>query len=107
MQSGDYIVYCSAGTSAACSVAILVHKRTVRSAVKNTACNDRIIAIKLQVELVYIWIMQVYMPTSKYKYDKVEEMHDIMKKILEKDGKGVTNTIIMGHYNSVVGGTSD
>jgi hypothetical protein len=33
----------------------------------------------------------------------VEELYDIIEEILEEDGKGETNTIIMGDWNSVVG----
>jgi exonuclease III len=33
----------------------------------------------------------------------VEEFYDIIEEILEEDGKGKTNTIIMGDWNSVVG----
>jgi hypothetical protein len=33
----------------------------------------------------------------------VEELYDIIEEILEEDGKGATNTIIMGDWNSVVG----
>jgi hypothetical protein len=34
---------------------------------------------------------------------KLEELYDIIEEILEEDGKGETNTIIMGDWNSVVG----
>jgi hypothetical protein len=33
----------------------------------------------------------------------VEELYDIIEEILKEDGKGATNTIIMGDWNSVVG----
>jgi hypothetical protein len=32
----------------------------------------------------------------------VEELCDIIQEILEEDGKGTTNTIIMGDWNYVV-----
>jgi len=47
-------------------------------------------------------IIQVYMPTSEHE-DEVEELCGIIEEILEEDGKGNTNTIIMGNCNSVVG----
>ena len=31
----------------------------------------------------------------------MEELYDIIEEILEEDGKGDTNTIIMGDWNSV------
>jgi hypothetical protein len=42
------------------------------------------------------------MPTSEYE-DEVEVLCDIIEDILEEDGKGETNTIIMGDWNSLVG----
>jgi diphthamide synthase (EF-2-diphthine--ammonia ligase) len=38
----------------------------------------------------------VYTPTSEYEDDEVEELYDIIEEILEEDGKGETNAIIMG-----------
>jgi accessory colonization factor AcfC len=43
------------------------------------------------------------MPIAEYEDDEVEELYDIIKEILVEDGKGATNTIIMGDWNSVVG----
>ena len=81
----------------------MVYKSIVRSLVKKIACNDRIIAIKLKAETVNILIIQVYMPTSEYEDDEVEKLYDTIEEILEGDGKGDTNSIILGDRNSVVG----
>jgi exonuclease III len=83
--------------------AILVHKRVARIVVKKIVYNDRIIAIKLQVEPINILMIQVYMPTSEHEDNKVEELYGVIEEILEEDGKGNTHTIIMGDWNSVVG----
>jgi len=48
-------------------------------------------------------MIQVYMPTSEHEDDEVEELYGIVEEILEEDGKGNPNTIIMGDWNSVVG----
>jgi exonuclease III len=72
IRSGDYIVYYYSGDERAeRGVAIVVHKRIVRSVVKKIVCNDRIIAIKLKAEPVNILVIQVYMPTSDYEDDEV------------------------------------
>jgi len=42
------------------------------------------------------------MPISEYEDDEVEEFCDIIELILEEDGRGDTNTIIMGDCNSTV-----
>jgi hypothetical protein len=70
-------------------------------------CNDRIIAVKLNAEPVNILIVQVYMPTSDYEDEAVKELYDRIEDVLEEDGKGDTNTIIMGGWNSVVGDKPD
>jgi hypothetical protein len=43
------------------------------------------------------------MPISEYENDEAEELYDTIKEILEQNGKGETNTIIMEDWNSVVG----
>ena len=83
-----------------------MHTFTKRSVVKKIVYNDRIFAIKLQAELINILMMQVYKSTSEHEYDEVEDMYDINEEILEEDGKGNSNTIIMGDWNSVVGDES-
>jgi len=99
----DYIVYYSGGEWAETGVAIVVHKSLVRSVVKKIVCSDRIIALKLKAEPVSILIMQVYMPTSEYEDDEVEKLYVTIEEILEEDGKGDTNNIILGDWNSIVG----
>ncbi|PNF39636.1 hypothetical protein B7P43_G05675 [Cryptotermes secundus] len=103
IRSGDYTVYYSGGEWAEKGVAILVRKSVVRSVVKKIVCNDRIIALKLKAELVDILIMQVYMPTSEYEDDEVEKVYDTIEEILQEDGRGDTNSIILGDWNSIVG----
>ena len=47
--------------------------------------------------------MQVYMPTSEHEDNEVEEVYGIIEEILKEGGKGNTDTIVMGDWNSVVG----
>jgi exonuclease III len=96
-------MYYISGEWAEKDVAIVVHKSIVRSVAKKIIYNDRIIAIKLQAEPLNILMIQVYMPTSEHEDDEVEELYVVIEEILEEDGKGDTNTIIMGDWNSVVG----
>ena len=91
IRSGYYTVYYSRGKRAERGVPIVVHKSVVRSVVKKIVCNDRIIAIKLKAEPVSILIMQLYMPTSEYENDEVENFMTQLKKFLRKMKK-VTQT---------------
>jgi exonuclease III len=78
IRSGDYTVYYCGGDSAERGVAIVVHKSVVKS-VKRSVYSDRLTAVKLKAEPVSILIVQVYMPTSDYGDDEVEELYDIME----------------------------
>jgi exonuclease III len=93
IRSRDYTVFYSGGDKAERGIAIIVHKSIVKSVVKKSVYSDRIIAVKLKAEPVSILTVQVYMPTSEYESDEVEELYDITEEILEEDGKGATNTI--------------
>jgi hypothetical protein len=42
-------------------------------------------------------MMHVYMPTSEHEDDEVKDLNGIIEEIIE-DGKGDTNTIIMGEW---------
>jgi exonuclease III len=95
--------YCFGGEQSEVGVAIVVHKSKVESVVKMIVCNDRLVAVKINAEPVNVSIAQVYMPTSDYEDEEVEELHDRIEDILEENGKDYTNTIIMGDWNSIVG----
>jgi hypothetical protein len=64
----------------------------MRSVNKKIACISRIIAAKLKARTVIDLLMQVYMLTSEYEEEKVEEFCD---------GKVETNTTITGKWYSV------
>ena len=51
-------------------------------------------------------MMQVYKSTLEHEDDEVKELYNIIEEILEEDGMGDTNTIIMGDWNNVVGDES-
>jgi exonuclease III len=82
IRSGDYTVYYSGGERAEKVVAIVVQKSIVRNVLKKIVYNDRIIAIKLQAELINILMMQVYTPTSGHEDDAVEVLYRIIEEIL-------------------------
>ena len=50
----------------------MVHKSTVGSVAKKVICNDLIIALKLKAEPRSILIFQMYMPTSEYENEVMD-----------------------------------
>jgi hypothetical protein len=79
-------VYYSGGVLAEKGLAIFVRKIVVRTVVKKIVNNDRIIAIKLQAEPIFILLIQVFTRTSDHE-DGVEDLRDIIEEILKEDGK--------------------
>jgi nitrogen regulatory protein PII len=75
IRSGDYTVYYSEGEAAERGVAIVVYISTVKSVAKKIVCSDRIIAVKSKAEPVSILTVQVYIPTSEYEDEEVEELY--------------------------------
>jgi exonuclease III len=100
-------MYYSGGEELERGVTIVVHKSIDGSVVKKIVCNDRLIAVNLNAEPVNVLIVQVYMPTSDYEDEEVEELYDRIVDILEEDGKCDINTTIMGDWDSVVGDKSE
>jgi exonuclease III len=84
IRSGDFTVYYSGGDRAENGEAIVVHKTIVKSVVKKSVYSDRLIAVKLNAEPVSILIVQVYMPTSDYEDNKVDELYDIIEEFLKR-----------------------
>jgi len=99
-------VYYSKGEGAEKFLVLLLCKIIERSVVKQIVYNDRIIAFKLQAEPINILMMQVHKSTLEHEDDEVEELYDIIQKILEEDGRDDTNTFIMGDWNNFVGDES-
>jgi hypothetical protein len=65
---------------------LVVHKSIVRNVVKKIMCNIRFIALKMKVEPRSILLVQMYTPITEYEDNKMEEMYNIIKEILEVDG---------------------
>jgi len=82
ISSGDYTVYYSGGEGAERCKVKVVQTSVDRSAVNKIMCNDRIIALKIKAEPVCILLVQVYMPTSEYKYEELEAPYNIINEIL-------------------------
>ena len=67
-----------------------------------TVCNNTIVALKLQAEVVNVLIVLVCVPTTEYENGEVQALKDVIKTILAEDGKRVTNITIMDSWNRVV-----
>jgi hypothetical protein len=78
-------MYYSGSEKSERGVEIVVHENIVGSVAKNIVCNDRLIAVKSSAEPVNVLIVQVYMPTSDYEAEEVEELYGKIEDIKEED----------------------
>ena len=58
--------------------------------------------IKINAKPVDVVLIQVYMPTTEYEDEEIEEMYEQIENIINKQ-KGNDNIIVMGGFNAVVG----
>jgi len=70
------MMYYSTSERAETDVAIIVNESKMKIVVTKIVCNNNVIALKLKVKPVKVSLVQVYMATSEYKHDEVEELHN-------------------------------
>ena len=105
--SGKYTMFYSGGTTCERGVAIIMENKIVQSVNKVVCHSDRLMFVKISAEPVDILVIQVYMPTSDHDVKEVEKMYDEIEGIIQTEGRGKVNTIIIGDWNSVVGQGSE
>ena len=102
--SEDFRVIYSGGDRRERGVEVILGKTTRNCVEKVVTISDRILSIRLKGEKVDTVLIQVYMPTSDYSNEEVDEEYQKIEEALkeaEKDGK--CNVIVMGDWNGVVG----
>jgi len=100
--SDDIRVIYGGGKESQRGVAVLLDKETAKSVIKVIYHSDRLLLVKLKAEPVDLLVIQVYMPTSAYKDEEIDNIYDEIEELIEAE-KGSDNLIIMGDWNAVVG----
>lgn len=83
-------------------VGFILNKEMGKKVIEIVQYNDRIIAIKIETKPVDTFILQVYMPTSSHKDEKIEEMYEQINEMIEMTNEK-TNSIVLGDWNAIVG----
>lgn len=111
-EQGDYwndnfrIIY-SGDEKGSAGVGIILNKEWGNRVKNAILYSNRIILVKLQVnEKDVLNLIQVYMPTSKYTDEVIEEIYDQIDDVLELVGNNET-TIILGDWNASVGSVKE
>uniref|UniRef100_A0A8D8YBS6 Craniofacial development protein 2 n=1 Tax=Cacopsylla melanoneura TaxID=428564 RepID=A0A8D8YBS6_9HEMI len=107
-EQGDYwndnfrVIY-SGDEKGTAGVGIILNKEWGKRVKNAILYSNRIILVKLQInEKDVLNLIQVYMPTSKYTDEVIEELYDQIDDVLELVGNNET-TIMLGDWNASVG----
>jgi hypothetical protein len=87
IRSGHYTMYYSGGERSARRLAIIVHKGELRSVMKKIVCSERIIAVNLKAWMIIDLLVQMYVLTSDYEEEEMEEMYNAFEEVLENGEK--------------------
>jgi Exonuclease III len=102
MVSGNYTMFYSGGVKTEKGVAVVLRNHVVKCLTKVECCSDRLMFVKCE-KPVGIVLVQVYMPTTNHNDDEKEKLYEEMGEILQQEGRGQVNAIVMGDFNSIVG----
>ena len=99
---GDAKIVYSGGVTKERGVAIALRGKAKNSIVEVETVSDRIMRVKLKASPVDLNIVQVYMPTSSYSDEDVEDVYEQVEEVIERTRRGACQ-IVMGDWNSQVG----
>jgi exonuclease III len=105
ISDGVRVVY-TGGHESKRGVAILMDEKTAKCVKEIERISDRLISVTISAQPKDLVVMQVYMPTSDYDDEDIEEMYNKIEEVMGRK-KGNINLVIMGDWNAVVGEGED
>ena len=100
-SDGMRVIY-SGGDQCKQGVALILDEEVGRRVIEVNQVSDRLIMIKINAKPVDVVLIQVYMPTTEYEDEEIEEMYEQIENIINKQ-KEDDNIIVRGDFNAVVG----
>lgn len=79
-----------------------MEKEVGREVIDVGTIGNRIIAAKIPAIPVDMYIIQVYMPTSRHDEQEIETINDQLEELI-RDIPTRNNLILMGDWNAIVG----
>ena|SRR5688572_21834547 len=83
-------------------VGIIFDKEVARRVTEMHQVSGRLITVKVSATPVDMAILQVYMPTTAYEDEDIEQIYEQIENIITKQ-KGNKNVIVMGDFNANMG----
>ena len=96
---GDTRILYLGGTTKERGVAIDLRGKAMLSTIEVATITDRNMRVRLKALPVDLNIVQVYMPTSSYSDEEVEEVYEQVEEVIQRT-KTVACQIVMGDWNS-------
>jgi exonuclease III len=104
--SGDYRVIHYGSNDGNAGTGIILRRSSGMRVKSYYQLSDRILMVRLETKLKDPIVLQVYMPTSNYEDDEIEDMHDSIEEVI-KTVRGGEKLIILGDWIAVVGEGQD
>ena len=104
--SDEMRIILSGGDKCQRGVGIILDEEVARRVTEVHQVSDRLIMVKVSATPVDMAIIQVYMPTTAYEDEDIEQIYEQIENIISKQ-KGNTNVIVMGDFNASVGEGND
>ena len=84
----------------------MMDKKTAECVKRAECISDRLMMVQLSAQPVHILALCVYMPTSDYEDEEVEDIYEQMEELIGS-GRGNEYLVIMGDCNALVGEGKD
>jgi len=110
-ESGDivsdkYRVIYSGGQQSQRGVCVILDETTSRCVNQVKYISDRLMMVRLNGEPVDIVIILVYMPTSDYEDEDVEEVYEQIEDLM-RNGRGDDYVVVLGDLNASIGNKAE
>ena len=93
--SGSYRIIHTGSLNGNAGVGIMLRKSAGIRVKSFLQYNERIVMVKLETKPVDTVVVQVYMPTTDYEDEEVEEVYDDIREIINQV-RGEENLIVLG-----------
>ncbi|XP_059048932.1 craniofacial development protein 2-like [Achroia grisella] len=101
-KENNRIIYTGREKQGTNGTAIILNKKWGKLVENTIHYSDRITAVKIKADSTNLIIIQVYMPTSSYPDEEIEDMYNRIDEIIDTVNKN-DNLIVMGDFKAVVG----
>ena len=106
LKSGNALYTSNGNQRGGSGTGFLINKSMVNRIVSFEAINDRISVLVMKINKLHsMTLVQVYMPTSDYDDDEVEEVYELIEQAMQR--KTTYYNMVIGDFNAKIGVASE